>query len=523
MKTFRNSAQLAVDATGAHHRRGTSLSEVLVSTLVMSIGVVALATLFPISVLRSIQASQLTNAANLRYNAEAQVRAVPELINIGTEWQPASAYAAGDVVVPPAGSDDRDRVYVCATAGTSGGAEPQWGRREGSTTTDGSAEWTTIIRQKYVVDPLGFMLVDESDPLNNAFRGTGLTGAKQHFGNIAGNPFRSNINRFPAFGLYRPGDSAAWNEYRAASASVLPDTWNIQAETLEIGAVDTTARTVDLNGIDYGQLSSAVSVGTPDLVPDRLVLMDETGRNSHVLSISGLTGITNGTQLGWPAGQSYPTTFTPVRARVESLERRYSYLLSVRRGGAGAAHIDCVIFFRRTYGVQDEQVYSAIFRKVDRGPDGQPGFASTDDNGDGTDDDAGELLWSGSDDKTRNFVIVQYDNTSNYKPFFKKGGFICDAQNLQWYRVTDVAESSTLLAPAAAIASVTPSGYEVDPVATNMNSFIRLTLDRNVVENSALDNTLQPVTITVGGIDTYGGAVLMRGIVDVFPLRPRTY
>ena len=40
----------------------------------MSIGVIALATLFPISVLRSIQASQLTNATNLRYNAEARIR-----------------------------------------------------------------------------------------------------------------------------------------------------------------------------------------------------------------------------------------------------------------------------------------------------------------------------------------------------------------------------------------------------------------------------------------------------------------
>ena len=51
--------------TQSHPSSGSTLSEVLISLLVMSIGVVSLATLFPVSVLRSIQATQLTNAANL--------------------------------------------------------------------------------------------------------------------------------------------------------------------------------------------------------------------------------------------------------------------------------------------------------------------------------------------------------------------------------------------------------------------------------------------------------------------------
>ncbi len=499
-------------------RRGTSLSEVLVSTLVMSIGVVALATLFPISVLRSIQASQLTNAANLRYNAEAQARAVPELINIGVEWQPAATYNQFDVVVPTLNVRRKTppAVYVCNSNGMSGGAEPIWSFVEGGTTTDAGTEWSTVTLNNYVIDPLGFMLVDAADADNN-FRGAGVTGARQHFGNIYGTPYLPLVNRFPAFGLFNPADSAALNEFRSASAVVLPDSWISQAESLELANV--TATSIDLLGVDFNDLSQSVTTPTPDLVPDRLLLLDETGRRSHSLGITGLAAVANGTTVSWPAAQSIPAGFTPVRARVESLERRYSYVLSVRRSPGGASHVDCVVFFRRSYGVQDEQVYSAVFRKIDRGLDGQPGVAGTDDNNDGTDDNAPELNFPLSDDKTRNFCILQYDSLGQ-KPFFKKGGFVCDAHNLRWYRIIDTAES---VFPHA-IADVVPAGFEADPVAPGMDRFVRLTLDQSVIEDSPFTTgTLTPQTITRAGVDTIGGAILMRGVVDVFPFRPRTF
>jgi type II secretory pathway pseudopilin PulG len=67
-------------AAAAAARSGTSLVEVLMSLLVMGVGVVAVATLFPASVLRSVQATQLTNATILRYNAEAAIDIDPRLI-----------------------------------------------------------------------------------------------------------------------------------------------------------------------------------------------------------------------------------------------------------------------------------------------------------------------------------------------------------------------------------------------------------------------------------------------------------
>ena len=62
-------------------RGGTTLTEVLISMLIMGIGIVSLATLFPISVLRSIQATQVTNATMLRYNAEALVDLNPNILS----------------------------------------------------------------------------------------------------------------------------------------------------------------------------------------------------------------------------------------------------------------------------------------------------------------------------------------------------------------------------------------------------------------------------------------------------------
>lgn len=52
-------------------RGGVSLTEVLMSLMIMSIGVVSLITLFPISTLRVIEATHMTNATVLRYDAEA--------------------------------------------------------------------------------------------------------------------------------------------------------------------------------------------------------------------------------------------------------------------------------------------------------------------------------------------------------------------------------------------------------------------------------------------------------------------
>ncbi|MDZ4685785.1 MAG: hypothetical protein SH850_12020 [Planctomycetaceae bacterium] len=503
----------------------------------MSIGIVSLATLFPISVLRSIQASQLTNAAVLRYNAETQLRTVPEILNIGTEWQPATAYQAGDSVVPPLVTRRKTppAVFVATTNATASGTEPSWNFREGGPTDDGTNTglWRTVRLKNYVVDPLGYVLVDPSDPVP-AFRGTAVGGptdlTQQHFGNVNGRPFSQYINRFPAFGLYLPNASAAQNEFNAAALSILPDSWTNQAESLE---VTYTAGNTDilLGGVDPVELSSSVQPGSPDLVPDRIVIFDDSNRRSFTFPVTAaVTGTAPNALVSW-SGIALPGNFIPVKARVESLERRYSYVLSVRRGTSGVAHIDVVVFFRRSYGVPDEQVYSCVFRKIDRGAvdsmgtPGGPGTVGVDDNQNGTVDDVNELGWAtttGDVDQARNFCIVQYDSASGQKPFYKKGSYVCDIHNLRWYRVIDVTED---VIPPFSMSNATPSGYEADPIAAGMDRFVRLTLDQPVLQDSPMDvangNPFTPVVTTVGGVGVIGGALLMRGVVDVFPLKAR--
>ena len=62
-------------------RLGVSLIEVLVSVMIMSIGVALLSTLLPISILRTAQATQLTQSVFLRNNAEALIEANPNILN----------------------------------------------------------------------------------------------------------------------------------------------------------------------------------------------------------------------------------------------------------------------------------------------------------------------------------------------------------------------------------------------------------------------------------------------------------
>lgn len=62
-------------------RGGTTLMEVLISIMIMAIGVIGVATLFPISLIHAVKAHQLTSGTIHRFNAEALLDVRPELAN----------------------------------------------------------------------------------------------------------------------------------------------------------------------------------------------------------------------------------------------------------------------------------------------------------------------------------------------------------------------------------------------------------------------------------------------------------
>ena len=76
--------RFARESGGHGVRIGATLSEVLVALLIMAIGVISLASLFPISVLKTARAAQLTSAADIAYNAKAWIALFPHIVQ-GTD------------------------------------------------------------------------------------------------------------------------------------------------------------------------------------------------------------------------------------------------------------------------------------------------------------------------------------------------------------------------------------------------------------------------------------------------------
>ena len=83
-------------------RAGVTLTEVLISLMILSIGVVSVFSLYPVALLRSIRATQATNAKIASGNALDRLVGDEKLLNGAPFWRPGAQYVVGDVVsVPP--------------------------------------------------------------------------------------------------------------------------------------------------------------------------------------------------------------------------------------------------------------------------------------------------------------------------------------------------------------------------------------------------------------------------------------
>ena len=58
---------------------------------------------------------------------------------VASQWVAVTAYIVGDKRKPTV---ENGSVYICSTAGTSGGSEPSWSTTDGATTSDGTVTWT---------------------------------------------------------------------------------------------------------------------------------------------------------------------------------------------------------------------------------------------------------------------------------------------------------------------------------------------------------------------------------------------
>ncbi len=544
-----------------HH--GVTLSEVLVSLLVMSIGVIAVATLFPLSVLRTVQATQLTNAAQLRYNFEGMTGARPEIFAGAETWQPGKTYAVGDLVV---GSSPSAFFYECTdvdNAGVAGSLEPQWASL-GQTAVDNDITWTTRGARVFVVDPLGWQHRTEDLRDNAVTPAINSANFRNGFGRMSLAPNNSTVvspNAPPYDSPYRivrfrggvPGSTVnpssstffppvgsaldVGANFGARQMAVLPDSWVLQTDSTDVvvpGAPVTTLQlmnsssqlitTLDRDNDSVVDLRVSTPTAAERDISARVTLFDATGKYSYIRQLTGITSPSAGVEeLTWTG--ELPGGFTPVRARVETFEARYSWMLAGRRNGP-TSYLSLIVFFRRSSDPAGELIHPAHFNL---------GSWAGADNSPNTVDDVADLsvstlgvvtrvlraggdgtLGTVDDITPKPLVVVRYNTAiaAGERPFLKKGGYICDSQNNRWYRILKFTEVAD--APAAQGLLHAASGSALPTAATGSPGAI-VWLDNPVQENSGIYNT----DANASEPESFPGAILMPGIIDVYPLQPR--
>lgn len=348
-------------------RSGTTLSEVLISLLIMGIGVLSVATLFPIAVLRTVQATQLTNATILRKDVEQALAMYPQLV-----FDPDFHFAN----VPY-------NNFV--------------GEPNGNLT--------------YIIDPVGW----------NAPQ---LATQQATFGTIP---------RWHA-GFETPA--------LAKGIGYLPDSW-IQkirvtptATSTVVNAgptIGTTTITLPANtGADLQALDDGTTGSVRSGVPARLVLLSPDRRKAATrilspgdISYTTQTIVMTGNPLGmdmWVDANNNgaPDTgeFPIGEVRIEEYSQRYSWLLTVRKTSTEPlkASVEMVVFFNRKLSTDAETIWTLQ----------NPGFQK------------------GVSPAKVTFATIPPIGGGT-RPFLKKGGYLFDAVNGYWYRITkiDNAEGQT--------------------------------------------------------------------------------
>lgn len=478
-------------------RRGVTLVEVLMSLMIMSIGISAVAVLFPIATLRSIQAHRLTQGAIVKYNVEGLVQAEPNLI------------------FDPDGDGDMREHFL------------------------------GVAQRNYVVDPFGYY----------THYSTGNYGAAAVYGNLATNPavlpaFPPNLlprwggglktldgftpqsppSPLPALPALPPtATHAAALRLLGLNQSNQGDGWSLDVDTTAVSLVTAGSQIIGVNlpqDLDLRNTPSSelLMSGFPGganfeyLIPDpelyRIVVYSIDGLRSQTFPLTHINVTVVGS--GWQntaywseditgdgvADHDYnmngssdirplPVEFGAAISRVIIQSRKvndFNWLLTVRRRGDGfVRNVDVVVRHSDGADVQDERLFEATFVK---------GSAA---------------------------VGIRYplDGTT---PRFRKGGFVFDAQNARWYRIQDYKERP--------LGNVSWAYSNYDAVVFTEDFVVDAGgEDQYTLDSSNASILLNGVLDTVGGVSedvrqpgngdgamTYGFAMFPSSVVDVYPM-----
>ncbi len=456
----------------AESRGGATLVEILMSLLIMGIGLVSVASLFPIAVLRSIQATQLTNAALLNYQCEDYMRAFPGLTRDHFE----GVFTVPNVEYTPAskgwvriGVDETNTNDVFPTSG------------------NGVFDWIDFLSLRSpkvttVIDPIAFVL---NPTVNTKAYG------QDNFSLHTVNPSQYQIDR------KNGGFNLALDAQKNLAVSMFSsnDSWSQTLSSIEVSSnLPTTPSVLTFNDIpssDVAIIQESITAG----VIVRAVVFDRNGKQSHVSRVSASSGQTVTLRAALPDNGMYSPISEVV---IETFEPRYSCMITVRR------------------------------QLMSLGPAGTPGADSVDDdNFDGdsnnttNQDDSIEIGWPDTDDRIRNIganlvvffrrdfsplaeqvyeagnlrkgllvgqsvaqpqqVTIRWDSTNeDSKPKLKEGGFVFDVTNGYWYQIrTILIEQRTSQNPRNAVNNVEAVILLDQPPQANGNF---LMVPDNVVE-----------------------------------------
>lgn len=374
-------------------RSGVTLTEVLMSLMIMSIGISAVAVLFPMSTLRSIQANRLTHGAILKFNVEALLQSERNL------------------VLDPDGDGDLQEHFV------------------------------PITQRNYVVDPFGYYtLYSDGNPFYVAF---GNDGTNPGFLPRWGGGLKSLD--YPAGGP-QPTTAAHLSALRliGLEKSNQGDGWSLDVDTTAVSTITaagsvtgvTLSADLDLRDTATSDLLMSSFPGTAPLeylIPDpelyRIVVYSLDGLRSQTFPLTSIDTTTNtaywSEDINGDGAQDHdfnmngsfdlrplPVEFGGAVGRVILQSRKindFNWLLTVRRRSDGfVRNVDVVVRYSDGADALNERLFEATFVK-------------------GT-----------------TVVGIRYPYrsvaTDTTTPKFKKGGFIFDAQNARWYRIQDYRE-----------------------------------------------------------------------------------
>ncbi|MFM9964117.1 MAG: hypothetical protein ACKV2Q_23180 [Planctomycetaceae bacterium] len=507
-----------VEDYGSVGRAGTSLTEVLMSLMIMSIGVVSVATLFPISALRTLEANKQTNSTIARFTAEALVDVDPQVVHNpdGVHAYPGAAAGVSD-------STPYNSAISVAQAGTS---QP------------------TFRGQTYLVDPIGWQGFNEDplvpgSPLASPFSAypSPLSSPRDFFGNTA--PAVVNwplTRRYTAASLFSaPYPSTAAGviaaKARAAALVAQPDNWKVMGEGQFVDSIPPGATTA-ITGVSLDNDANLQAVSPASVGVYRAVIYDVDGNHSEVrygITVAYNAGL-NAWEVTWldplPARFNSPGAgLLPNigKVRVEVADQVYTWTLTVRKRSSGPASVDVVVYFKRNFDPNNERVFDGEFRKwklwrdAQNDYDGtpaqrQPGVSGVNDNGVNGVDDVGEIgypgIYSIEQDVPNGTVTIKVPSGAldDERPKVRRGGYVFDTKNGLWYRVRAVQNKVFGVGP----------GSNEDWVDVVLDESIRLDSTEDLNGSGTLD--LAGEDRNNNGTIDRGGVIVHPNVVNVFPL-----